>query len=305
MKRTNLVRRFACIMLLLLFPVMPSWAFAAENWHVDNISRALEASALPQAAQADVKLRAAAAINAGVPAEDVEIIVSRGLNRGADAGAINRFLEISVSAKRSGLPVGPVLDRIEQGLSKSVPAERIAAASEHLTEKLMAARPLVDALIRDGMTSRRSTEREKAIEATARALERSIPVDAIEGMGSAVRGKRGSLTLFTSAVDTATYFAGSGMSSKTASRLVQSAVEKGSSEWDLNTMVRRMAEEMKQGTKAEDAAAKMEHESKNKNMMNDERGMERQQDMHQEMRTDHGGGGGSGPSMGGMGGRGR
>jgi len=302
MKRTNVVRRFACIMLLLLFPVMPSWAFGAENRHEDNISRALEASALPRAAQADVKSRAAAAIKAGVPAEDVEIIVSRGLNRGADAGAINRFLEITVSAKRSGLPVGPVLDRIEQGLSKGVPPERIAAASARLAEKLRVAQPIVDTLIRGGMAPHGSADREKAIEATARALERSIPVDAIEGMGSAVRGKRGSLRFFTSAVDTATYFVGSGMSSKTASRLVQSAVEKGSSERDLNTMVRRMAEEMKQGTKAEDAAAKMEHESKNK-MMNDERGMERQQDMHQEMRTDHGGG--SGPGMGGKGGHGR
>ncbi len=296
MRKTNGVRRFAGIMLLLLFPVMPAWAFGAENRHADNISRALEASTLPGADQAAVQSKAAAAINAGVPAEDVEIIVSRGLNRGADAGAINRFLDISVSAKRSGLPIGPVLDRIEQGLSKGVPPERIAAASGRLAEKLQVAQPIVDTLIRDGMTPRRSTEREEAIESTARALEKSIPAEAIEGMGAAVRGKRGLLTLFTSAMDTATYFAGSGMSSKTASRLVQSAVEKGSSERDLNAMVRRMAEEMKRGTKAEDVAAKMEHEN-----MNDERSMERQ-DMHEEMRTDHGGGGSGASGMGGMGG---
>ncbi len=292
------MRRFAGIVVLLLFPVMPLWAFGAENRHVDNISRALEASTLPPAAQTDVHTKAAAAISAGVPAEDVEIIVSRSLNRGADAGAINRFLDISVSAKRSGLPVGPVVDRIEQGLSKGVSVDRIAAASERLNEKLMAARPLVDALIRGGMTSRRSMEREEAIASTARALEKSIPPEDIKDMGAAVQGKRGSLTLFTNAVDTATYFAGSGMSSKTASRLVQSAVEKGSSERDLNAMARRMAEEMKQGTKAEDAAAKMGHKNKNKNV---ERSMKRQ-DMHQEMRSDHGGAG-SGPSgMGGMGG---
>jgi hypothetical protein len=94
------------------------------------------------------------------------------------------------------------------------------------------------------------------------------------------------------------------MSSKTASRLVQSAVEKGSSERDLNAMVRRMAEEMKQGAKAQDVAAKMENEKKmehekNEKNMNRERAMERQQNMHQEMRPDHGRGG-NGPS--GMGG---
>jgi hypothetical protein len=297
MRRTT-VLRFGGIALFLISLAGISGAFAAESGHQDAIQRALASSTLSPGDQAVVRTRAAAAIDAGVPAEDVEIIVSRGLSRGADAGAVNRFLDISVSAKRSGLPVGPIVDRIEQGLSKGVPAERIAAASERLSGKLMAARPVVDALIREGVASRGSTEREEAIEATARAFEMSIPPKAIEGMGAAVRGKGGALTLFTGAVDTATYFAGSGMSSKTAARLVQSAVKKGSSERDLNAMVRRMAEEMKQGTKAEDVAAKIEHENKN---MNDERSRERQEDMHQEMRTDHGGG--SGPSgMGGMGG---
>ncbi len=295
MRRTNGVRRFAGIMLLLLFPVMPSWAVGAENRHLDNISRALEASTLPRAEQADVHAKAAAAINAGVPADDVEVIVSRAVKHGAGSGSINRFLDISMSAKQSGLPVGPVLDRIEQGLSKGVPPERIAAASERLVEKLQVAQPLVDTLIRGGMTPRRSTEREEAIEAAARAFEKSIPPEAIEGMGAAVRSKRGSLTLFTGAVDAEAYFAGSGMSAKTASRLVQSAVEKGSSERDLNAMVKRTAEEIRRGAKVEDIAAKMEHET-----MGTEQGMERQ-DMHQEMRTDHGGGSGS-SGMGGMGG---
>jgi len=162
---------------------------------------------------------------------------------------------------------------------------------------------MVDGFIRGGMTPRRSTEREEAIAATARALERSIPPEAIKDMGAAVRGKQGQLTHFTSAVDTAAYFAGSGMSTKTASRLVQGAVEKGSSEQVLHAMVRRVAEEMKQGVKAQDVAAKMEHENRK-----DEQSKERQEDMHQEMRSGHGGAG-SGPSgmggVGGMGGRGR
>ena len=299
MTRMTALLRFGTIALLYIFLAGTSSAFAAESEHQGAIQRALAASTLSPADQAVVRSRAAAAINAGVPAEDVGIIVSRSLDRGAGPGAVSRFLDISVSAKRSGLPIGPVLDRIEQGLSKGVPAERIAAASERLTEKLMTARPLVDGLIRDGMTFRGSTDREEAIEATARALERSIPVQDIKGMGAAVQGRQGRLTLFTSAVETATFFTGSGISSKTASRLVQSSVEKGSSGQDLNAMTRRMTEEMKQGARPEDVAAKMEHENKN---MNDERNRERQEDMHREMRTDHGGGGNGPSGMGGMGG---
>jgi hypothetical protein len=281
------------LLLMLLVLVPTAGTFAAENRHLDNISRILETSTFPRAAQAEVNARAAAAITAGVPAEDVEIIVSRAVGHGADAGAINQFLDTGMSVKKEGLPVRPVLDRIEQGLSKGVPTERIVAASQRLAEKIATAQPIVDELIRNGMTPRRGNEREAAIASAARALERSMNAQDIEAMGAAVRTKRGSLMLFASAMDTATYFAASGMSSKTAMHVVRDAVEKGASEHGLGTMVRRMDDEMKRGTRAEDAAMKMEHEN-----MNDERSMERQ-DMRQEMRSDHGGGGSGSPGMGG------
>ena len=293
MKRTNSMLRFAGMILLLMLLVPSSGTFAAESRHLDNVRRVLEASTLPRTEQAEVNTRAAAAITAGVPGEDVEIIVSRAVGRGADAGAINRFLDTGMSAKKEGLPVRPVLDRIEQGLSKGVPTERIVAASQRLAEKIAAAQPLVDALIRDGMTPRRNNEREAAIESAARALEKSLDAQDIGAMAAAVRNKRGSLALFTSAMDTASYFAASGMSPKTASRLVRDAVQKGSSERDLGAMVRRVDDEMKHGTGAEDIAAKMERGN-----MQEERGMQHQ-DMRQEMKTDREKGSGSG--MGGHG----
>jgi hypothetical protein len=298
MKKTNSMLGLAgrVLLLMLLFPL--SGAYAADNGHLDNIRRVLAASTLPRTGQVEVNARAASAITAGVPAEDVEIIVSRAVSRGADAGAINRFLDTGMSVKKEGLPVRPVLDRIEQGLSKGIPTERIAAASQRLAEKMATAQPLVDALIRQGMTPRRGDEREAAIESAARALEKSMNARDIGAMGAAVRNKRGSLMLFTSAMDTATYFTASGMSSKTAMHLVRGAVEKGSSEHDLGVMIRRMDDEMKQGTKAEEVAAKMESGS-----MQGERGMEHgmdHQEMRQEMRTDHG----KGPGPGGMGGHG-
>jgi hypothetical protein len=293
MKRTNSMLMLAGRVLLLLLLVPLSRTFAAENQHLDNIRSVLAASTLSRTAQSEVSTRATAAMNAGLPGEDVEIIVSRAVGRGADAGAINRFLDTGLSAKKEGLPVRPVLDRIEQGLSKGVPNERIVAASKLLTEKIAAAQPLVDALIRDGMTPRRGNEREAAIESAARALEKSMDAHDIGAMGAAVRSQRGSLMLFSSAMDTATYFAASGMSPKTASRLVRDAVQKGSSEHDLGAMVRRMDDEMKHGTNAEDVAAKMEHGN-----MQGDRGMEHQ-DMRQDMKTDREKG--SGRGMGGHG----
>jgi len=277
-------------MALLLCFALPSWTIAAGDLASDGINKALEASPLSRTEQAEVHAKAVSAVNAGVPREDVELILSRAISRKADAGTINRFLDTSVSAKKEGLPLSPVLDRIEQGLSKGVPPERVAIASERLTAKLAEARPLVDALIRDGMTPKRSGEREMAIEASARALEKSIPPEEIKGMGAAVQGRRGSLPLFTSSVDTATYFAGSGMPAATASRLVRNAVDKGYSTRDLDSMVKHMDAEMKRGARPEDAAAKMERGN-----MQSEPAMDRQ-DMRRDMMNDRSGG--AGPGMG-------
>ncbi len=298
MKKMKSMLGFAGWTLLLIILAPSSGTFAAEGRYLDNVRRVLEASTFPRTAQIEVNARAAAAINAGVPAEDVEIIVSRAVARGADAGAINQFLDTGLSMKKEGLPVRPVLDRIEQGLSKGVPAERIVAASQRLAQKIAAAQPLVDTLIRNGLTARRGNEREAAISSAARALEKSMNTQDIEAMGASVRMKGGSLMLFAGAMDTATYFAASGVSPKTAMRLVRDAVEKGSSERDLGAMVRRMDDEMKQGTKAEDVADKME-----RGTMQGEQGMDRgmeRQDMRQEMMIDHGGRG-PGPGRGGRG----
>ncbi len=285
-------------MLFLLLLYVPSGSFAAEDRHLDTISRALGQSEFSKTEQAEVHARAASAISAGVPAEDVEVIVSRAVSRGMDARTINRFLDLGLSARKDGLPPGPLLDRIEQGLSKGVPAERIHAASERLAGKLAEARPVVDGLIKGGIRSRGVAERDAAITAAARALEKNMTGKDIESIGSAVQGKKGSVTLFTGAVDTAAYFTGSGMSPKTASHLVENAVEKGYSVRDLGSLVKRMDSELKRGAKAEDVAATMEREG-----MRGERQMERQE-MQQEMKGDHGRGGGS-SGMGGMGGRGR
>jgi hypothetical protein len=277
------------MILLLLLLALPSRTFAAEDGRLDTISGILQSSSLSKTEQTEVHARAAAAINSGVPAEDVEIIVSRSVRRGADAGTINRFLDTGISTRQQGLPVTPVLDRIEQGLSKGVPTERIAVAAQQLASKIAVAQPIVDDLIRSGVKAKQRNEREAAIEATARALEKSIPTEDLKGMSTSVRERKGSLPLYISAANAAAYFAGSGMSAKTSSRLVQNAVEKGYTERDLDGMVKQIADQIMRGTRAEDAAQQMEQGD-----MQGGRGMG--QDMG-------GGGMGSGSGMGGMGGR--
>jgi hypothetical protein len=291
MKRTDMTRVIRKIvgMMFVLLLALPSGIFAAEDSRPNTMSDILKSSFLSKTEKTEVQGRAVAAIKAGVPAEDVEIIVSRSIRRSADAATINRFLDTGISLRQQGLPVAPVLDRIEQGLSKGVPPERIAVAAQQLASKITVAQPIVDDLIRGGVKPRQRNERETAIEATARALEKSIPAEDLKKIGASVRERKGQLPLFISAANTAAYFAGSGMSSMTSSHLVQNAVEKGYTERDLDGMVKQIADRMRRGTRAEDAAHQMEREG-----MQGGRGME--QDM--------GGRGGMGPgsSTGGMGG---
>jgi len=304
MMRKNTIdakRTITSIMFILLLFSLPSWVVAAEDSHLDTISGVLQSSKLSKTEQAEVHARAAAAIHAGVPAEDVEIIVSRSIERGADAGTINRFLDTGIATKQKGLPVTPILDRIEQGLSKGVPLERISEATQRLASKIEVAQPLVDDLIRSGVKPKQRNEREAAIEATGRALEKSIPAENLKGVSAAVQERKGSLALFTNAANAAAYFAGSGMSAKTASGLVQDAVKKGYSERDMDGMVKEISDEMIRGSRADEAAMQMEREG-----MQSGRGMGQSMGSHGGMGpgSSTGGTGGTG-GMGGMGGRGR
>lgn len=263
MKRTNTIRMVQTgldILYLLFFLALPTWTFAAGNGRLESINGILQSSTLSKTEQTEVHAKAAAAISAGVPAEDVEIIVSRSVRRGADAGTINRFLDTGISTRQQGLPVTAVLDRIEQGLSKGVPLDRIATAAQQLSSKIAAAQPIVDDLIRGGVKPKQTNEREAAIEATARALEKSVPPEDLKKIGDAVRERKGPLPLFTSAANTAAYFAGSGMSAKTSSSLVQNAVENGYSERDMDGMARQISDQMMRGMRPEDAAMQMQRQ---------------------------------------------
>lgn len=288
MKTTTSRGAYGCIAMFLAMLAWTTGAYASGNDDLDRVRKALAASPLSRTEQAAVEATASAALKAGVPPEDVSIIVTRSVERGADAGTINRFLDAGVAAKHGDLPLGLVTDRIEQGLSKGVPPDRVAGAAERLAEKLRQAKPIVDNLLQKGLQQGRGSERHEATGAAARALERSIPAAAVEDLGAAVRARQGTLRLFTRALDTTAYFAGSGMSPEAATQLVRHAVEKGYTEQDLDGMVRRMAAELGRGMKAQDAGARMERED-----MQGGRGME-SQDLQREMMNDRGGGAGPG-----------
>lgn len=223
-------------------------------------SPAVERSALSAEDRAAVLDRMREAVRAGIPAEDVEVIVVRGLERGAGASAITGFLDAALGAMRQDLPVRPVLDRIEQGLSKGIPPERIDAAARRLADGLAKARPLVDGLVADGLKPGPRGARDAAIESAARAGELAVPDRELLAAGRTAREQGRTLEHFDRAVRAMTSLAGTGMPPETAGRLVRTGIERGYGERDFGKLERRVSELAAQGRSMDEIAGTVERE---------------------------------------------
>lgn len=196
------------------------------------------------------------AVRAGVPAEDVSVIISRSGARGADSAMTERLLGTAATVQEQGLPARPVLNRIQQGLAKGVPVDQVAAASERLAARLRDAKPIVNTTIESGVAAGTARDREYAMETVARALERDIPAADLSGTGAKVRDQKGSVVLFDKAVGTMTGLVEGGMKPEAAVRIVQDAVNRGSSEKDLSRLERDVSEGLKKDRKSHDGSRK-------------------------------------------------
>ena len=134
-----------CVMLLAA--ALSAGAQEAGWKQLDEARLSVDKSSLTREAKLDILTKADRAVNAGIPPEDVAVIIARGLKEGVESAKISGFLETAARVKEQNLPARLVLDRIEQGLSKGVPAERIAAVVQGLAGKLAAARPIVNTLV--------------------------------------------------------------------------------------------------------------------------------------------------------------
>lgn len=269
----------------------PASAEDAGTKYLEAARITVEKSSLSKEAKAGILTRADQAVAAGIPAEDVSIIITHGLDKGVESRHIEGFLETAMRVKGQGLPVRLLLDRTEQGLAKGVPADKISGVTSRLSGHLAAAKPIVNRVESDGVKAPHAKASDDAIETVARAMEKSIPQDAIVKTGEKVRDRKGSLGFFNRAVDTMTTFAGSGMSAGQAAKMVHTAVDKGYSEGDLEAMERYMVNELRKDRPMNDVVSGM-----NSRM---ERG-EGMRDMQMQDRP--GGGTMREPASGGMGG---
>ena len=231
---------------------------AAEPRDLGEIRTAIEKSSLPGEGKAALFKRASAAVGTGIPAADVAVIIKRGVSKGSAGKALEDALGAAITAKEKGLPVRPVLDRIEQGLAKGVPPERIAAATKQLVAKLSTADAIVNNLGKGGLKAGEQSEKGPAVHTVARALEKSIPEDAINKLGQKSIAQGASLSRLSATIDTMTFFVEMGMNLDRASELVMKAMNKGYSEGEMFMMQKEMSDMIRDKSNMNDIMKNMD-----------------------------------------------
>src|SRR5438105_3789618 len=114
-------------------------AIAQETANQGELARTLETADLSSEAKALVRHKALEAVRLGLAEGEVAELVQRGVDRGFPAGELTRLLEVVTEAKRHDLPLGPVLDKVKEGLAKRVPPERIVNAASRMSSELASA----------------------------------------------------------------------------------------------------------------------------------------------------------------------
>src|SRR5262249_36095129 len=120
-----------------------SEAVAQASVKPGGLSQTVEAANLSPEGKALLRATGTDVIRAGVAENEVAGLIQRGVGRGVQPAELVRLLDVVAQAKRQGLPVGPVLDKVKEGLAKRVPPARIAGVAERLAGELATSRDLV------------------------------------------------------------------------------------------------------------------------------------------------------------------
>ena len=121
---------------------------------------------------------------AGVDNESLERVVAAARRQGlSDENTVGWIAQIRTTA-RQGLPTAPLVNKIEEGVSKRIEARRIQSALVRLTNQLQFARSLTDQAFPEH-TATQSTERNRSIVRISDLLSAGITQNEIQGLNEA------------------------------------------------------------------------------------------------------------------------
>src|SRR5262245_2704699 len=249
----------AALVVMALGVLCVSQGFAEVSTKPGELSHAIEAANLSPEGKAVLRAKATEVIRAGVAENEVAGLIQRGVGRGVQPADLVRLLEAVAQAKRQDVPVGPVLDKVKEGLAKRVPPTRIAGVAERLTGELATSRDLVRRAEQKGIRVESRGERERATEAVADALGKGVSPKEVEDLsrGIARPGGRATMSRLQAGAQVTADLVSMGLSPRDATETVGAAVTRGLSQRDIERLRERMGQELKRGGSAENGAKRL------------------------------------------------
>jgi len=255
-------RRFVSIAVLVAMAggaLFVSHAIAQEPSKPGELSRTLEAANLSPESKVLVRAKGVEAVRAGVAEGDVAGLIQRGVGRGIQPAELVSLLDVFFRAKRQDLPVGPVLDKVKEGVAKRVPPARIVEVASRLSGELATSRDLVRRAEREGIRAEAAGERQRATEAVASAIGRGVPPHEMTDLSRQVArsGERATMSRLELGAQVTGDLVSMGLSPHDASQTVGAALSRGLSRRDIEGLRERLGQELKSGGSAEDGAKRL------------------------------------------------
>src|SRR5215813_214581 len=249
----------AALIVMTLAVLCASEAIAQPSAKPGELSQAVEAMKLSPEGKALLRAKGTEVIRAGVAENEVAGLIQRGVGRGVPPAELVRLLDVVAQAKRQDLPVGPVLDKVKEGLAKRVPPARIAGVAERLAGELATSRDLVRRAEQKGIRVESRGERERATEAVADALGKGVSPKDLEDLsrGIAHSSERVTMSRLQAGAQVTADLVSMGLSPRDATETVGAAVTRGLSQRDIERLRERMGQELKRGGSAENGAKRL------------------------------------------------
>jgi hypothetical protein len=137
-----------------------------------------------------------------VPKEKLGRIVSQAVANGVPGTDLSSLLELTVRPKREGVPPGPVVDKILEGLSKKAPPQVISKVTTNRINHLKASKQIVERLPQRTVREANSKAKEQAIVSLAESMARGVPERTLRDLAT-YRGIKNMQTLTNVADDLA------------------------------------------------------------------------------------------------------
>jgi hypothetical protein len=138
------------------------------------------ASAAPPAPSPELAAALANARQAGVPAEPIDDLLSRGADAGFTDEQLTTLVRTLAALAADELPAGPVLDRVFQGTAKQVAPDRIVTAALRSSERIRQAGRVVDGVLPASAPGlAKEPARRRLIDQSAFALDRGVSEEAL------------------------------------------------------------------------------------------------------------------------------